>query len=680
MAITEFRFNGRTPQVTEKDACFSPPSFPPPDEWPVSIDRLGEPLSYYGSKTWDYRYMGGPIFNFGKHKLSENNESDLKKVIFCFLYDPTLFPSTVNTVLGYFYTFLKIAQGCDENGISMRNLHRFPRLFKSIGKKLLCARFGDRISHLHKWDIYSEKINLPVGGKEFVVELVKLGGEKESVQHPYVPQRIWSYQVNRLHQVLENFSRNQHKIERSYRWIVDAFDHNEKVVNRKYRSPFADKHLHRNKRIIWDGEYTEFLKSFGIYDVISDVMEIRPEIEGQLRLSRFTAYLTLVRDCSLIYIMNFSMQRMSEATALRSDCFSVEHDKNLGELCLISSETTKTIKDSDARWVVPKNVQLAVKVATFIAKLRLSALSKPFDIPKDLLENPFLLTPAIDPWSSIVGEIKGSGGNWQDKFLDFICLFKSKIDYSAIMRRNCSVFDDKQLRLSKDEARIAKSMTPNVDEKEWFGVGKPWRFSTHQIRRTIAVNMFISDDVSLGSLQDAMKHFTRNMTLYYLRNYANVRLDSKVSKTLIIEYYSSVGRNLLNFIEDDIEYVRPHGRSPELTKLIHLVDVTDERSLRKLAEKGDCGVRKTLLGFCVRTGECGYGGIESLVKCTGGDGKGKGVCPDAIFDTKNKTQLKKMKVSNDERIAAIPEDSPMHTKIRLENYAIEVYLDAISEK
>lgn len=54
--------------------------------------------------------------------------------------------------------------------------------------------------------------------------------------------------------------------------------------------------------------------------------------EKQRSVAQFARYFRMVRDASLLYILNFSLQRVSEAMSLRADCFLIEQDERLGRL------------------------------------------------------------------------------------------------------------------------------------------------------------------------------------------------------------------------------------------------------------------------------------------------------------------------------------------------------------
>lgn len=79
----------------------------------------------------------------------------------------------------------------------------------------------------------------------------------------------------------------------------------------------------------------------------------------------------------------------------------------------------------------------------------------------------------------------------------------------------------------------------------------------------------------------------------------------------------------------------------------------------------------------MKAGSCEYGGIESVSRCAGGDGRG--VCADAIFERKNEAKLRRLKSAHEKQLESLFPTSPRYSALRQEIYAIEVYLDAINE-
>jgi hypothetical protein len=661
VTVTDLRFMHPSPLVTAESSLYQPPSIPPPDDWVVSVDHQGKDLSRYGDGYWYFHAFGFPGFNFARQKLSEINVISVKQILYLVLYHPNLFPGKIRSCKAHFECLVKIARVCETHGIPLQKLSRFPRIHQDVADALQCSNYEAYVRFLHKLRLYTEILGFEVADAKLVAFLTSRTTNREIIQHPYIPPRIWSYQVNRLSQCLDDFLKHQEALELVYVRLSDAYEYNLSLtIPRMYASPFTEKEKYStSQRVIFEGGFRHFLAEYGLLDLFEKWFGK----DKRLNLMQLPAYLNMIRDACLLYILNFSLQRAGEVLSLRSDCFSVEKDEQLGDIALIAGETTKTDPDDDARWVVPKEVQKAVAIASSIAKWRMRHRPKNFLTLEDKELPPFLATPAWEPWSG--GGMRAT----REQRVAFL-------DLGSFTRYYPHVMDPQAITVTEADWKIALSLTPNLHLREGFGVGLPWRFSAHQLRRTTAVNMFASHAVSQSSLQWVMKHLSRNMTLYYGRNYTNLKLNSMAENAVIFEYYREIYRQLVAVVENNVEYVNPHPKETVPTEIINLVDAREEDKLNKLIKKQAAGCRRILLGFCLKPGSCEYGGIESASKCAGADGRG--VCADVRFERKKEPQLIGLKEAHELELKTVAPNSPRHGFLTKEIYAIGVYLDAVN--
>lgn len=669
-----FNLNFQAPNklVTQDSPNWRPPSFPPPDDFVVTVDSAGEPLERYGDDLWDFRPLVGyhavgyNLYNFASRSLSKQNKKLVKQAFFFALYHPRLFPGSIGGCSVPFLLLMKIAEVCDKHDILISQLSRFAKIHEEIAEYVLTASTASgQISWLHKFLAHSDELGFVIADERSVAFLASRTKNHTAYQYPYIPPRIWSYQVNRLNEVLDTFLDFQDQIHRLFDWVDMAYDHNQSSgLSKQFLSPFsASKSSLNGRRVVYKGTFDDCLKGYGLYDVFNDLIKRTEDPRrgyGSLYiLGDLVTYLNKVRDCALAFILTFSLQRRAEVSSLRADCFTIEKDEKLGAIGLIFGETTKTEEDSDARWVVPTHVKKAVDVASSIAKLRIRHYS---DIADDLKNNPYLSMAGLEPWST--GN-KAVSGHKQILRLDRL--------YDDL-----AVFDQDALVATEEDWRVACAITPDLLGRPELGVGKVWKITPHQLRRTLAVNLFSSEQVSLPSVQWAMKHVSRDMTLYYGRNYTNLRLNSGAERTVILEQYKSIYRQLCSTVEGVDRHVNPHGREMVPGKVVNLIEAREEAKLIKMVEKGEAGCRTTRLGSCMKPGACKYGGIESIAHCAGYGGKG--ICADAKFDQKHEVDLRATKVDHENELASLSDTSPRSNHLKAEIYAIEVYLNAIKSQ
>ncbi len=659
MLKAQLRFMHPSPLVSVESSLYQLPCFPPPDDWIVSINARGQDLSHYGDGYWDFQAFGCRGFNFDKQKLSGLNISYVKQALLLFMYHPNLFPGTIESCRDVFQCLVKIAKICDEQGIIICELARFPQLYPQVALALQCSKYDIYLSLLHKLRLYSDELGYEVANKKLLGFLASQRLNREIIQYPYIPPRIWSYQVSRLNECMEDFLAHQEALESAFSWLSEAYEHNYKLKlkSKGMESPFCQRKVHVSRRIVFDGDFEDFLNSYGLTQLIEKWIGCYQKP----RLLLFASLFNLFRDAAMLFILNFSMQRVSEAMSLRADCLLTEQDERLGEISLLVGETTKTDSDSDARWVVPKTVQKAVNVAATIARWRQRHRSENASTPEVSSKAPFLRGWAWEPWARGDGE-----GKTQPYTLG----------YASFVKRYRNVFDHKTITVTEGDWKIALSLTPNLDKKPGFGIGRPWKFNAHQLRRTTNVNMFASNMVSDHSLQWNMKHLSRQMTLYYGRNYTNLRLNSEVETAVVVESYRAIYRQLVAVVDNDSEFVRPHAKEPLSPNLINLIDRRDEKTINTLIKQQKVGCRKILLGICVKPDSCEYGGIESVAKCAGSDGQG--ICADVIFERKKAPELIRLKQSHERELERVEKNSLRYDYLKKEIYAIGVYLNVIN--
>jgi hypothetical protein len=657
-----------------KSIVLNLPNFPPPPDYVVSYTKDGQPLSRYSHNSWNFRaYDGGATFNFLKQKLSDLNLNALHEVLLLILCHPALFPGQINSCRQAFTIFSKFAAICEKNQICLRDLYKFPKLFPQIFEALPRSRTKVHINFLHKFLLNTKSYGIGILSRELLKFLSEQVQDSDTIQRAYIPSRIYNYQLRRLDEFLDDFIEHKQLLCAAFDWISEAYEHNQSVRKStnihefsEYLSPFYETHILKSERITYEKGVEEFLKEYGLLELFKKWLG--PIKKYHLR--NISRYMTLVRDVSILYILNFSVQRLNEATSLRSDCFETEKDLKLGDIGLIIGETTKYEPDSDARWVVPVHVKKAVDAATTIALLRIRFIKNDTANEIDNRKNtslPLMLAP-IEPW--IPTRCNSTKNQYEEPI--------SKVRYGHFMAQNSQIFDLRQITITEKDFQVAVAMTPSIANEAQFQIGKIWPFSAHQLRRTTCVNMFSSHIVSTDSIQWEMKHISEKLSLYYGRNYTSLRLNSEAESMVVIEGYKAMYNQLIEVVTDNKTYIRPHKKEMIQSEIINLVANDDEAKLTKLIKKGITGCRKTLLGFCMKSGPCVYGGIESGLKCAIGDGGG--ICVDAIFDRTNLSKLQQLKTEFETILGSLHETSPRWHAINQEIKAIEVYSDVCSNK
>ncbi|NVK21218.1 MAG: tyrosine-type recombinase/integrase [Kangiellaceae bacterium] len=662
MNVSELRFcaNLDKGQEASKLDNYKPLSFPPPSHFVVSVDEQGNPLSKYGDSYWNFKAYGHCGFNFKRQQLSYKNNHLLKQLMFLHLYHMPLFPGKIVSLGHIFKVLCKICKVSDKHGISIDELYRFPLLAAELIKITSPAQHLKLIWTLSSLLRECKVLGWKIADLHFIEQLKKLRVPHIPIQHAYIPPRIWMSLIKSTERVMADFELNKNCFVDAWMWVFEAYKHNTEegyssvspFINTKSVS-YGDKK--RGARCSYEGGIDAFYKDRGLEALLNRWVNEPKHFTHKLNV--MSEYLNLVRDAAFTYILAHSIQRVGEGLSLRSDCFQTDDDPNLGKVGLIVGETTKTDPDSDANWVVPLSVERAVNILNYITQLRLRSTLESIDLK--YTGNPYLMIGGLEPFSAHKAK---KINQWS---------------LGSVIIRYPLAFNKKDFTISEEDYKIAYQLTPRLTEKSWFKVGGIWSFSAHQLRRSLSVNLFVSD-VPDSVIQWMMKHKTLQQSYYYGRNYTRIRVNGEVSRTVMIEAYQTTVRNLVNITKSNLsEYIHAAGENLMDSKVVRLISDGEHKKLKELVKRGLVGARQTLLGFCM-VESCQYGGVESAVHCAGVDGLGP--CKDAVFVKKNSKRLRQLKESNEEELKSLQENTPRHSKLKLENQAIEVFFHATSEK
>lgn len=678
-----------SPMVVPKSRCYRLPTFPPPKDWPITENVDGTPLSLWGDRFWDWTPYVGTTFRtyfdknresstggMSKSELSEENEWDLRLVTTVLIFGPHGVTST-STLKKHFLMLRRLVGLCDNNGIQLRNLRRFPKIIKKIpdvykshGERDLMIQILDnllRSKDMLGFCILDSREIAKLS--ELFANTISTGSSDDIVQTAYIPPRIYIYIMNRHRECIDDFLEHQEKISDCFQFCLDAyiqkFGSLEAAFDRadEDTSPFA--HLgpagltkaKRNRGYL--GPFIDTAKKFEI-DKLLEKWLINGS--GVLTMRSLSTYLSLINAVCVPYLGGFTFQRKEELGALRADCLIWEQDVVLGSIPIICGETTKTDPDSDARWPTSPHVAVAIEAATAIAKLRMKCLLKE-DGPSDIIAtNPPLFFPPIEPWSTS----KRYGKLTQHRV--------RVTSYGSVVRIFPCLYDPEIIKITAEDLEHAKLFTPNLDKKGAFAVGKPWPFSYHQLRRTGGINMFSSELVSETSIQVLLKHLTLLQTRYYGQNFSSSRINQSRQSMVISAAYLVLAKQIRESVKS--RYVSPTGKEIEQDKEVNLISEADYQTLRAAAARGEIGFRATALGGCIKRTECQYGGIESIARCAGGDGNKP--CSDAKFDSAKRDYINALLVSTELQLQDVQTNSKRHKALSAEITGFKNYLEIIS--
>lgn len=644
-----------SPLTTPHSSNYRPSTWPPPPDFPVVIDDKGVIDCVYGDAVWNLARWEGKTcsvpFGDGGGKgpsVSSENADLLRQIAGWWLWGPSPVQSAV-TLKARVAQIRPLAVVCSEQNILISELSRFPNVIDTVAAQTRSSDGPLMIGLLHRLYAHREALGFVILDEDGIRRLSGKIPRHNRVQTPYIPPRIWTYQLNQLRNFLDDYLAHKDQVSACFAFCLEAYRHNaggwktlfDGPLDRSAR-PFGNKPSITSRATTQRhyGPFRETAKRFGIHGLFQRWIK-NDSIAG------FTELLNMVRETGLAYILNFTLMRVDEGGQLRTGCYTVENDTLNQDVHLLSSSTSKTVQDTDARWICSPSVSVAIEAMTHVAQLRLSAARhNPYRHLSPLdLTNPRLWSHGEEPWSKGTAS-KGERGRVPE--------------YTRVLARRSKLFDLEQLRITQDDLDIAQAMTFALDADK-FAVGNVWPFAWHQLRRTGVCNMLASGMVSESSLRFQLKHLSVVMTRYYGQNHFRLKanLNEEAHGFFLKEMYEAVSRGFAKLTDD--KYVSPHGQKRK-DQILRSVSEHDHKSLIKAAKSGKIAYRETLLGACTQA-TCIYGGVTNIAACMGTSEGGKNPCESLIINKDRRSVLLKLIADFDSQISHGPSDSPMQQSL-----------------
>ncbi len=650
-AVSNLQFRADINFVGESSACFKSISFPPIDDFVMSIDKEGNTVSNYGDDVWDFRTFGAKkMMSFSEY--DEINKSFFKKVMFYLIYS-NLFPGKYDSLKSHYQNLSKIFKQCSKQKIGADELRRFPNVIEEIAISIAPSLFQPSIWLFDRLLKNKVQLGFVLYDEKSIVHHSKFNPNHEMGQNAYIPPKIWTTMIVRLDEILNDFIQHRDNLEKAFNYLSTSIIENEKRKKSKgaATSPFALSTS--NYMIRYGANFKTFAKDYGIIDWVNKyAVEVS---SGGFTFQKFLSTLNNTVFACYLYLLFYSIMRKSEALSLRVDCLNYEEDEKLGKIPILVGETTKTDPDSDARWIVNKRAEKAVEVARTLVEWKMQHAQS-----KSSKEPPFLFQ-RVDIWIKKAQSSKPRGF----------------ADANTLIFMAPKFFKSDSYVITQEDYQIALSMTPSLEKEAWFSVGGVWKFGYHQFRRTLAV-MFALNNVSAATGQFQMKHGTREQQFHYMNNYTKLRFNGLASELVINEFYSEMARNIIDVVEGAGNKVLPHKKSPVANDVISFITESETKQLMAAAKNGKVGFRKNLLGGCMKQGSCEYGGVDSISHCAGGHGGN--MCSDLIIDGSKESEFIEDREYLREEMDDLPDDTPRYGALKSEVRGYDNILGIIETK
>ena len=609
--------NVSAPTTTPEARNFRPPTWPPCDDFPISIDAEGRVISQYGDHRWDLSPWAGtalsvsfndsPKLYKNQLRIDPHNAGLMRLICAWWLYGPNGIQSP-KPLVARLANLKPLFALCTQRGISAADLTRYPRV---VDEYVASPREGQAacgsLSILHQLWLDRELLGFTLIDEQGLARLAAVATKRDSAQTAYIPPRIWTYQVLRLRECMDDFLAHQSKVEACFQFCVDAYIRNAESAEQAFTNlptrlkPFiAANENKQDPGCRFYGSFRNTAERFGIARLLDRWIGF----EGSIGIRILSSYLTLISWAGLAYVLNFSLMRLLEGLSLRADCLTVDRDELGTDIYLIGGTTTKTQNDDDAKWIVSPTVKVAIDAMKSVARLRVSAasLNPHVSLCEEDSSNPLLQARSYEPWAG-ARDAQGAG-------------IKSGYAYIRVLNTFRRLLDSDEIRITADDLKIARRMNLDLDP-DTYALGKVWPLAWHQLRRTGAVNMLSAGLVTESDLCYQLKHLSRHMTRYYANNHRHLKavLNERAAGTYIAEMYESLARKSADLLT--IRHVSPHGEKRKAQILEPIADKS-HAELVKLGKAGKVDYHETFLGGCSKPGvPCPLGGVSNIAGCMG---------------------------------------------------------------
>lgn len=576
---------------------FYPDSGPTPnDDFIVSRDLRGQPKSRFGHLVWDFSAynstgkVGKLYFNFWGAGQPTSTQLmltvEMRRVIFCLIWRRAGAPLSIGTLKNYLMVLAALANYADGLQIGLGTvLEDEVRLQDFVTSRCggwMAETLTSLLPHLAQLGLVA--LGFGVVSDQFIEGLNEQNkAYREGLkQHPPMPSRIYSRFISGLQVELSKWRAVSKKLLDAARYCssdprAGRTLSGQDQAGRKHKLPFKE---FLTLEEILDEETIAYVQAQGKPVEVQSL----PFIIGQ---AQYIAKLT---------IQTFSGMRDDEVKTLPYDCQHISESGGARHF-LVRGVTTKYAHGlaKRAQWVTNKEGNDAIQVAKDIADAIYDGHDVTPEVALDRIsDHPLFVSVAYFGFGITKREPKNG------HFLPGIMAHR-KLPESCV-----SIIEENDLR---ELEQIDPHRAWRAEDQ--FQIGKPWMFTSHQTRRSLALYAQRSGLVSLPSLRRQLKHITDEMSRYYAKGSAFAKdFIGNDKRHFGLEWQSTQAESsalsyILNVLmSDDVLFGgHAHWIHQRMKKPDGVVFMDRGETLRRF-RKGEIAYQETILGGCTNLGTC----------------------------------------------------------------------------
>lgn len=555
----------------------------PADEFVVSRSSTGAIISLYRDMVWDftvYHPDGKPsplLFTYwDQGELTPERQElvkEIKHIFFILIWLRDKSPLSFGTLRNYLTITREISKFAELKHTTLKKVIGNNKLFLEFVRSQSSGWFIETLSSLLLLLIGSsyQKLAIKIVEPEIIKNLQKQNKQYRASlnQHAPIPTRIYSEILANLICYLEDWEQ-----------VSDELMH---IVRECYEHKLKCK----NKRAYFHAILEK------VSDPLRDFINTHT---GQLSIKQISSLITATQCICKLVIQAFTGMRDEEAQTIPYQCIK-EVISNSQKHYLILGRTTKLNQGNAqiTQWITSieglKAVRIAQKIADYIYQIH---DDQPIQNSSNVFQYPLFISASYFGFSS--KPIESTISQYRIGTL----YSKQVVDKLIPQIKLADVEELEQI----DPHRAWRS-------EEKFLIGQYWPFTTHQLRRSLALYAQRSGLVSLPSLRRQLQHITNEMTSYYAKGstFAKNLINDDKSHFANEWQQTQVESNSLGYIFNVLM-----SNTPLYGGHIHWLENTlkneegmiifDRKQTLQRFKKGEISYKETIIGGCTKVGAC----------------------------------------------------------------------------
>ena len=642
--MIEQQFNNRL--LTEVNDC-NFDSLPQPD-FIISFDGERNPLSRYKDAEWDllcyaYKKQSSSRVIFQLDNDSENAKiliEQIKLVLYSVIMDVQQNSSArlINVLIKQGQRLKKLANICLKHNCNFNNLRLCKEAMNDI-LKYLCNLQKSTASIYVKEFTAINNTKLKYGFDNFGItekEIKKLekfvkNMESDAKQTTLIPTNIYADFITKS---------------------LDYIDHYHSQINQIRQFGLE---LYSEKFSVED--YRELISHYKL-DALHEAVGIENQVSSY---SLFTSF----QSIAAMVIMCFSGMRINELQNLPINTYSTT-TYNGEKIYLLNGFTSKKTVSGlrCTTWITSDKISKAIECLKVICEIHREFYSlkkffsgsygkhknlKMLELEDYPLFPSFGNTGTPQPRYGIpVTEVYQGMNNWVERLLN-------------------------PINFTKEDLNELYVFNPLEDWESYedIEIGKPWRFKTHQFRRSLTVYSIRSGLVKIPTLKKQLQHISYDMTLHYGNNAVdskNFLFEPDLIREFHIERIEHTTELFLNIIEQDEMLFGARGIGLETQKEgLRKIFNSDRKNTEKLVRAGQIHYKQTPLGGCTLETNCDRLGFAYTTACV--------TCENAVFDQSSVKKLEIVKSTMERQLSQYESGNYFHDQLKVEIASINKVLE-----